>query len=120
MTAIKGANLLLAFLIELAMLAAFAYGGWVGPEPMWLKVVLAVGLPAFAILLWAVWAAPKAGKRRLNEPALTIFKVLIFAAAILVLWASGQEALAAIFGVLAAANLAAAWMLGQVSLRRPV
>ena len=117
MTAIKGANLLVAFLIELAMLAAFAYGGWVGPEPMWLKVVLAVGLPALAIVLWAVWAAPKAGKRRLNEPALSIFKVLIFAAATFVLWASGQGTFAVVFGLLAAVNIIAAWLLGQVSLQ---
>ncbi|HWA19075.1 MAG TPA: YrdB family protein [Devosia sp.] len=115
MSAIAAANLALAFLIELAMLAAFAYAGWVAPEPVWLKFMLAIGIPALAILLWAVWAAPKAGKRRLTEPGLTIFKVLIFGAAAFALWASGQAMFAAIFGALAAINLIAAWLLGQVS-----
>jgi hypothetical protein len=115
MSAIRGANLALAFVIELAMLAGFAYAGWVGPEPVWLKFVLAVGLPALAILLWAVWAAPKAGKRRLSEPGLTIFKIAIFGAATFALWASGQGFWAAVFAVLAAINLIAAWLLGQVS-----
>jgi hypothetical protein len=97
------------------MLAGFAYAGWVGPEPVWLKFVLAIGLPALAILLWAVWAAPKAGKRRLSEPGLTVFKVLIFGAAAAALWASGQGFWAEVFAALAAINLIAAWLLGQVS-----
>jgi hypothetical protein len=55
------------------------------------------------------------GKRRLTEPGLTIFKVLIFGAATFALWASGQGMLAVVFGVLAAINLIAARMLGPVS-----
>ena len=117
MAALGALNHTLAFLIELAMLAAFAYAGWMAPEPVWLRVVLAVALPAFAILLWAVWAAPKAGKRRLMEPGLTLFKIGIFSVATAGLWAAGQGNFATVFGVLAAINLIAAWMLGQVSLR---
>ncbi|MEQ1771046.1 MAG: YrdB family protein [Devosia sp.] len=116
---LRGANLTLAFLVEIAMLGAFALGGWVGPQELWLKLVLAIGLPALAILLWAVWAAPKAGKRRLNEPGLTIFKALIFSAATFALWASGWTTAAIAFGALAAVNLIGAWALGQVSFRRP-
>ncbi len=73
---------------RVAMLVAFAYAGWVGPSELWQKFVLAIGLPALAILLWVVWAAPKAGKLKLGEPGLTIFKVLIFAVATFLLWAS--------------------------------
>ena len=40
--------------------------------------MLAVGLPAIAIVLWALWAAPRAGKRRLKMPALLVFKVCDF------------------------------------------
>jgi hypothetical protein len=116
MVVLGALNYTLAFLIELAMLAAFAYAGWVGPEPIWLKIVLAIALPALAMVLWAVWAAPKAGKRRLTEPGLTLFKIAIFGVATAALWAAGQGYLATVFGVLAAINLIAAWALGQTSL----
>lgn len=113
LTSLRVANLTLAFLIELAMLAAFAFAGWVGPEPIWLKFVLAIGWPLLAIVLWAVWAAPRAGQRRLNPPALTIFKILMFGAATAALWAAGQGWLAALFGLLAALNLVLAALFRQ-------
>lgn len=95
------------------MLAAFAFAGWAGPEPIWLKFILAIGWPALAIVLWAVWAAPKAGQRRLKQPALTIFKVVMFGVATAALWAAGQGWLAALFGGLAALNLVLAVLFRQ-------
>lgn len=104
---LRSGNMLLAFLLEVAMLAAFCYAGWVATPILWLRIVLAIGLPALAILLWAVWAAPKAGKRRLKMPALIIFKLAIFAIATAAWWASGQAFIAAIFAVLVVINLLA-------------
>ena len=60
---------------------------------------------AIAILIWAVWAAPKAGKRRLKPGPLLLFKIGIFGLATLAWWLAGQSLIAAIFGVLAAINL---------------
>ena len=77
MRSLRHANLLLAFMIEVGMLAAFCYAGWASTHIVWLRLVLAVGLPGLAIVLWAVWAAPKAGKRRLKMPALLVFKIAI-------------------------------------------
>lgn len=111
---LRVANLVLAFAIELAMLAAFAVAGWASTPILWLRIALTIGFPALAILLWAVWAAPKAGKHRLQMPALLVFKVLMFAGATGALVLAGQGFLAAIFGTLAAVHLLAAVAFGQV------
>jgi hypothetical protein len=114
MRELRNANLLLAFIIEVAMLAAFCFAGWMATPVLWLRIVLAVGLPGLAILLWAVWAAPKAGKRRLPMPQLLIFKVVMFALATAAWWAAGQAFIGSIFAALAAINLLAAWVFKQV------
>ena len=111
---LRGGNLMLAFVLEVAMLAAFAFAGWTGPKMLWLRIGLAIGLPALAILLWAVWAAPRAGKRRLKMPALLIFKFIIFAVATAAWWAAGQPFIAAVFGTLVAINLGAGLLFRQV------
>jgi hypothetical protein len=113
MRSLRRANLLLAFMIELGMLAAFCYAGWAIPHVLWLRIVLAVGLPAIAIVLWGIWAAPKAGKRRLKMPVLLWFKIGMFAAAAVALWLTGEAFIASIFAVLAAVNLAVAQLFRQ-------
>jgi hypothetical protein len=102
---LRNGNLALAFAVEIAMLAGFAVAGWTATPVSWLKIVLAVALPAIAILVWAVRAAPKAGKRRLKAGPLLLFKLGIFGLATLAWWLAGQALIAAIFGVLAAINL---------------
>ena len=101
----RNGNLALAFAVEVAMLVGFAVAGWTATPIWWLKIVLAAALPAIAILVWAVWAAPKAGKRRLKKGPLLLFKVGIFGLATLAWWLAGQGLIAAIFGVLATINL---------------
>jgi hypothetical protein len=110
---LRGGNLVLAFALEMAMLAAFAAAGWAATPILWLRIVLAVALPAIAITLWAVWAAPKAKKRRLKPGPLLVFKLVIFAAATLGWWLAGQGFIAAIFGSLAVINLIGIWAFRQ-------
>lgn len=110
---LRRGNLLLAFLLELAMLAAFCYAGWMATRLLWLRALLAIGLPALAIVLWAAWAAPKAGKRRLKMPALMVFKAAIMAAATVAWWVAGQAFIGSIFAVLVLINL-----LGMLAFRQ--
>ncbi len=104
LTSVRRGNLLLAFVLELGMLAAFCYAGWVSTNIFWLKLVLAIGLPGIAIVLWAVWAAPGAKKRRLKMPALLLFKLAIFAVATAAWWVAGQAFIASIFAALVVIN----------------
>ena len=110
---LKGANLALAFLLELAMLAAFAYAGWQITPLTLVRIVLAVGLPLLAIVLWALWAAPRAGKTKLKQPWRSVFQIAIFGAAAIGLWLVGQGGLAAIFAALVAINISAALVFKQ-------
>jgi hypothetical protein len=104
-TSLRAGNLVLAFAVELAMLAGFAVAGWSATEILWLRIVLIVALPGIAIAMWAVWAAPKAKKRRLKPGPLLVFKIIIFSFATLAWWLAGQGFIAAVFGTLAAINL---------------
>jgi hypothetical protein len=113
LTSLKNGNLALAFTVEMAMLAGFALAGWTATPILWLRIVLTIALPALAILLWAIWAAPKAKKRRLSPGPLLVFKLAIFGFATLAWWLAGQGFIAAIFGALAAINL-----LGIVAFRQ--
>lgn len=113
LSSLRAGNLALAFAVEIAMLAAFAMAGWTATPIVWLRIVLTVALPAIAIAMWAVWAAPKAKKRRLEPVPLLVFKLVIFGCATLAWWLAGQGFIAAIFGVLAAINL-----LGIVAFRQ--
>ncbi len=114
MQGLKAGNLALAFAVELAMLAGFAFAGWAATDILWLRIVLAAALPGIAIALWAVWAAPKAKKKtRLKPRPLLLFKLAIFAAATLAWWLSGHGFIAAVFGTLAAINLIGMWAFRQ-------
>src|SRR3954469_21836020 len=91
--------LTVAFLAELAALAAFAVWGWsVGGSTGW-RVVLAVAAPAVAAALWGMFAAPRAPVR---IPALTLLvKVVVFGAAVLALVVTGHPVLAVVLGAAA-------------------
>lgn len=106
---LRAGNLVLAFAVELAMLAGFAVAGWAATEILWLRIALAVALPGIAIAMWSVWAAPKAKKRRLKPGPLLVFKIIIFGAAALAWWLAAQGFIAAVFGTLAAINLIGIW-----------
>ena len=113
LTGLKNGNLALAFALEIAMLAGFAVAGWASTPILWLRIVLTLALPGLAVLMWAVWAAPKAGKRRLKPAPLLLFKLIVFGFAALAWWLAGQSFIAAVFGTLAAINLIAAWAFRQ-------
>lgn len=99
---------LLAAVVELSALSAFACRGWGAGGPRLLAALAAIAVPA---ALWSVLAAPKSA-RRLRGAALLGFKLAVFAAATLALTASGQGAWAAVFAAAAALQLGLALWLG--------
>jgi hypothetical protein len=72
---LKNANLALAFLLELVALGAFAYFGFTATDSSILNIVLAIGITVVAIVLWGLYAAPRAA-RRLRGGALILFKLI--------------------------------------------
>jgi|SRR5664279_1400831 len=102
---LKNANLGLAFLLELVALASFAYWGFTASESTLAKLVLGLGTPVLAAVLWGIFAAPNS-ERRLRGNARLIFKVVFFVLAIAALFMAGSTTLALIFVVLFVINTA--------------
>ena len=101
--AIKAANLALAFLLELCMLAAFAYWGFQTGAGLGMQLVLGIGAPVLAAVVWGIFVAPRAPVKL--PPALhLVFVVVIFGLAVVALAAVGQPTLAWALGVVFAIN----------------
>ena len=99
MRPLLAANLALRFLLELAMLAAFAlWGAHAG------GAAAAVAIPLAAAALWGTVLSPKA---RVPAPAVLriALEVLLFGAAALALGAEGYAVAGTVFAGIALANL---------------
>ena len=99
----KSINLALSFLLELCMLAAFAYWGFTAGDGTLAKIMLGVGVPLLVAMVWGVWLAPKS-TRKLGEPYNFIVKVVLIAISIIMLYVAGQPALAGIFAIVLIIN----------------
>jgi hypothetical protein len=95
------ANEVLAFVVELLALAALGYWG--------LKlrgVFLGIALPVLAIVLWGLFAAPRA-RYRIPLAGQLAVKALVFGASVVGLFATGHPVLGTVFGAVVLANTVA-------------
>jgi len=104
MSFIKPIHLLIAFLLELAMLFSLGYYGFHTNMGKAGEFILGISLPVVAILLWGFLAAPKA-KHRLPFPYLIPFKLILFLLTAFLLYQSGQQKWAFIFASIAIVSL---------------
>lgn len=104
---VRVANLALRFLLELVALAGLAEGG--DAAGGWVLAVLAVVAGA---VVWGLWCAPKA-RRRLSQPARTAVEAAVFGLGAVGYAAVGRVPLAVAFVVVAAANWAVLFALGE-------
>jgi hypothetical protein len=103
MNALKTANLALAFVLELAALAAFAWWGYQTGDGALAKVGLAIGAPLLVAVFWGLFVAPRAVFP--TAPAVKFaLALVVFGVATLVLFATGQTALAWVFLIAAVVN----------------
>lgn len=96
-------NLMIAFLLELFLLAVFFYWGLTLNAGILLNIIAAVLAPAAAAFLWGRYAAPRS-TRRLTGYYLILFKTSLFLLAACVLYFKAGEMAAAAFIVLFAVN----------------
>lgn len=109
---LKNGNLALAFLLELAMLAALCYAGFViGPDPF-ARTALGIGLPVVAILIWTLVGAPRS-KWRWRGSGYLLLRVVLFGASAVLLFIAGQHILAIIFALLWVLNISFVYAWGQ-------
>jgi hypothetical protein len=110
----KAANLGLRFVLELAAFAGLAYWGF-HEHDGFVAVVLGLGTPMLAIVLWGLFVAPRRRIRR-GEPLRWAIELLVFGAATIALIDAGAVALGVVFGVLALANGAPVRFVGDLAL----
>jgi len=108
-----GLNATLAFLLELALLAAAVAVGLLLPAPLPVRVAAAVLLPLAVVTVWGVWMAPRSG-RRLTARGRLLVQAVLFAVAVLGLAALGQVLWAVVLAALVAVRLGLALRTGQV------
>lgn len=104
-TPIKGANLALAFLLELGVLAGLAYWGWTLGGNFAEKFALGGALAVIALVVWAQFGAPRS-VRRLKGNAYWVLRGAFDLAGALALFAAGLTVTAIAFAVVAAINVA--------------
>lgn len=89
MPAVRALNLVLRFVLELALLVVFGYWGFTSGAAPVLRIVLAIGLPAFAAVVWGTFLAP-ASRRRLAMLLRLVAELILFGAAAAALVSRGQ------------------------------
>jgi len=105
MELIKSANVGLRFVLELCALAALSYWGFHTGDQLLLKIVLGLGAPLIAAVLWATLGAP-AAQAKLSGVLHLALEVVIFGAAIVALAKADQSELAGVFAVIFIINRA--------------
>lgn len=106
-------NATLAFLLELALLAAGIAIGLLLPAPLAVRIVVAVLLPVLVIALWSVAMAPRS-TRRLPARRRLLVQTALFAVAVVALAALGQVVWAVVLAVLVAVRIGLGVRVGRI------
>lgn len=109
---LKNLNLALAFFLELGMLAALCYFGFViGPDTL-TRIGLGIGLPAGAIVIWALFGSPRS-KRRWQGSGYLLLRVVLFGVSAIALYIAGQHILGVVFALFWVLNISLVYAWGQ-------
>lgn len=101
------ANELLAFLLELAAVSFLAWWGFGAGHRGPLRVLLGLGTPAVAIVLWALFAAPRA-RLRPGLPLVLAVKAAVLGGSAAALYGLGHPTAAVLMAILVTVNTALA------------
>lgn len=85
------------FFLELALLASLMYWGFHVDKGMLIKMVLGIGTPILAAIIWGTFIAPKASIP-VSIPLRIILQIILFGSAVAALYFSDKRMLATIFG----------------------
>jgi hypothetical protein len=107
----------LRFVLELSALAALAWWGFQEGGTTLTRIVLGVGAPAVAAVVWGSFVAPRA-RFEVPRAVRILIEALVFASAAVALVAVGRTVLAIAFAVLVLANSGLVHTLGLASIGR--
>lgn len=109
---LKSLNLIIAFLLELAMFSSISYWGFQQGKSTFTKWTLAIVCLAITIALWGILAAPNS-QTRLSFPIRLIFEISMFLLASFLLYKLNYTFLAICFALLSIASLTVAYIFRQ-------
>ncbi len=98
-----GPNEVLRFLLELFAFVSLGIWGFLAFPLPWPGVLVGIGAPVLAILLWALFVSPKA-VFRIDPFGQALVEIAVFSAAALGWWMLGQPIVAVVFAVVAAVS----------------
>jgi uncharacterized membrane protein YfhO len=102
---LKTINSVIAFLLELVMLAAFSYWGFHGEKSVLMKWLLGIGAPVAVAFILGLYLAPNAA-HRLNITAGTILSLVLLLGAAIALYQTGHSVLAITLAIIVIINQA--------------
>ncbi|MFE4688845.1 YrdB family protein [Streptomyces sp. NPDC056749] len=97
------ANEVLAFVLELVAIGALARWGFTVPEGVAASVALGLGVPAAAVALWGLFAAPRA-RFPLPLAGVLAVKAVVLGGGAAALYGTGHPVAAAVLAVVLVAN----------------
>jgi hypothetical protein len=105
-------NLVFRFVLELVVLVALFLWGVSVSDELIVQVILGLGAPALALVVWGLFVAPKAS-RRLPDPQRLALEIVVFGAGAMAFLARGDTLLAVLLGAAAAISLGLMYQWGQ-------
>jgi uncharacterized protein DUF2568 len=109
---IKGFNLALRFLLELCAMGALGYWGFKTGGGAVAKMILGLGAPLVAAVVWGTFLSPRAAVA-LPGALVLLLQALVFASGATGLAASGHPKLALAFGGIVVVNAVLMYVWGQ-------
>jgi uncharacterized protein DUF2568 len=101
------ANEALAFLLELAALACLSWWGFTAGHGEAVRVLCGVGMPVLAVVLWSLFAAPKA-RWRPRLPLVLVVKAVVLGGGAAAVYGVGHPVAGVVMAVVVVANTAVA------------
>lgn len=98
-----GFNDLVRFLLEIFAIVTLGIFGFTAFELPWPGVLLGIGLPLLAILLWALFRSPKA-VFHVDPFVKALVEIAVFSTAAIAWWIMEQPVIAVVFAVVAAVS----------------
>ena len=98
-----GPNDVLRFLLELFAFVTLGIWGFLAFPLPWPGVLVGIGAPLLAILVWALFVSPKA-VFRIDVFGKALVEIAVFSAAAIGWWMLGQPVVAMVFAVVAAVS----------------
>lgn len=118
MAALRAVNLTVAFLLEIAMLVAFAVWGFDLDAPLAVRLLAGLGIPLLVAAFWGAFLSPRS-TRRLVMPWIVLVKAVLLGSAALALLVSAHPVLALLLASTAALSLGLAVLLRQEEVVTP-